>query len=80
MIDASARDAVCATWRPREQLLVCEDGGEIVASRCSSIRALANLAAHDPWVPARLDHNLGDFLLAIEGVSHFIYAVGCARA
>ena len=26
------------------------------------------------------DHNLGDFLLAVEGVSHFIYAVRCARA
>jgi len=38
-----------------------------------------------PAVLASLDagigrHNLGDFLLAIEGVSHFIYAVCCARA
>jgi hypothetical protein len=40
--------------------------------------ALANLAANDP--ARRLgDHNLGDFLLAIEGVSHFVYALGCAR-
>ena len=42
-------------------------------------RALANLTSHDP--SRRLgEHNLGDFLLAIEGVSHFIYAVWCARA
>ncbi|HEY0193427.1 MAG TPA: hypothetical protein VGC42_20060, partial [Kofleriaceae bacterium] len=41
--------------------------------------ALANLAQHDPGT--RLgDHNLGDFLLVVEGVSHFIYAVCCARA
>jgi protein required for attachment to host cells len=41
--------------------------------------ALANLAEHDP--AHRLgDHNLGDFLLAVEGVSHFIYAIWCARA
>src|SRR6185503_14222309 len=41
--------------------------------------ALANLAKHDP--ARRLgDHNFGDFLLAVEGVSHFIYAICCARA
>jgi hypothetical protein len=40
---------------------------------------LENLMTHDP--SRRLgDHNLGDFLLAVEGVSHFIYAVCCARA
>jgi hypothetical protein len=40
---------------------------------------LANLTSHDP--ARRLgDHNLGDFLLAVEGVSHFIYAIWCARA
>src|SRR5262249_26350560 len=40
--------------------------------------ALANLARHDPG--RRLDdRNLGDFLLAVEGVSHFIYAICCAR-
>jgi hypothetical protein len=42
-------------------------------------RALANLVSHDPT--RRLgDHNLGDFLLVVEGVSHFIYAIRCARA
>ena len=42
-------------------------------------RAVANLTSHDP--AHRLgDHNFGDFLLAVEGVSHFIYAVRCARA
>ena len=34
------------------------------------------------YSPARRlgDHNLGDFLLAVEGVSHFIFAIWCARA
>jgi hypothetical protein len=41
--------------------------------------AIANLVRHDPGNLLG-DHNLGDFLLAIEGVSHFIYAIWCARA
>ena len=79
MIAGDARDDLVAARRPREQLLVCEDRGEMSLGLFIDPRALANLAAHDP--SRRLgDHNLGDFLLAIEGVSHFIYAVCCARA
>lgn len=72
VVDASAR-------RPREQLLVRESGGELSVALFIDPRVLANLANHDP---GRLlgEHNLGDFLLAIEGVSHFIYSVWCARA
>jgi hypothetical protein len=41
-------------------------------------RALANLIANDPR--AGLDAgNFGDFLLAMEGVSHFVYVAYCAR-
>ena len=79
MIGDAARDAVCPVRRPREQLLVSEENGELALALFIDPRALANLAANDP--SRRLgDHNLGDFLLAIEGVSHFIYAVCCARA
>jgi hypothetical protein len=79
VIDATARDAASPTRRPREQLLVCEDAGEMELGLFVDPAALANLAANDP--ARRLgDHNLGDFLLAIEGVSHFVYAVCCARA
>src|SRR5262249_44052526 len=53
--------------------------GEMSLALFIDPRVLANLTSHDP--ARRLgDHNLGDFLLAIEGVSHFIYAVRCARA
>jgi hypothetical protein len=79
MIDATLREALAPQRRPREQLLVCEDGEAMELALFIDPGVLANLATHDPG--HRLgDHNLGDFLLAVEGVSHFIYAVWCARA
>ena len=79
VIDEAGRDAMAPERRPREQLLVCEAEGELSIALFVDPAAIANLARHDPG--RRLgDHNLGDFLLAIEGVSHFIYAVWCARA
>jgi len=92
VIGADLRDELAPEWsgpdslrpagwtrRPREQLLVCDDGEELSLALFIDPGALANLATHDPG--RRLDdRNLGDFLLAVEGVSHFIYAVCCARA
>jgi hypothetical protein len=79
VVGAELRDALQPIRRAREQLLVCEDGGEMSLALFIDPAALANLAANDPG--ARLDdRNLGDFLLAVEGVSHFIYAIVCARA
>jgi len=79
VIGHELRDELAPVRRPREQLLVCEDGGEMSLALFIDPSALANLLANDPG--HRLgDHNLGDFLLAVEGVSHFIYAVCCARA
>jgi len=79
MIDAAARDTVATDRRSREQLLVCEDGGEMSLALFVDPDALANLARHDP-ADHLGNHNFGDFLLAIEGVSHFIYTIWCARA
>jgi hypothetical protein len=57
---------------PREQLLVSGDDGEVSLGLFVDQRALTNLARNDP--SERLDErNLGDFLLAVEGVSHFVY-------
>lgn len=81
VVGADVRDDVLGrdVRRPREQLLVHERGGELALALFIDPHALANLAANDPG--RRLgDHNLGDFLLVVEGVSHFIYAVLCARA
>ncbi|HZJ64203.1 MAG TPA: hypothetical protein VFD36_11845 [Kofleriaceae bacterium] len=78
VVGAELRDALVSARRPREQLLVCEGEGEMALALFIDPRALANLVRFDP--ARRLgDHNLGDFLLAVEGVSHFIYAVCCAR-
>jgi len=79
VIDEPTREAFAPTRRPREQLLVAEADGEMSLALFVDPRALANLASNDP--SSRLgDHNFGDFMLAVEGVSHFIYAVWCARA
>lgn len=79
MVGTSYRDGINPARRAREQLFVVEAHGEMNIALYIEEGALANLAANDP---ARQlgDHNLGDFLLAIEGVSHFIYTVCCARA
>ena len=79
MIDESTRDRLVAERRPREQLLAVEDAGEMSLALFVDPAALANLERHDPGRDLG-DHNLGDFLLAVEGVSHFIYAVWCAQA
>jgi hypothetical protein len=79
VIDEPTRESFAPQRKPREQLLVCEADGEMSLALFVDPGALANLATHDP--ARRLgDHNLGDFLLAVEGVSHFIYAIWCARA
>lgn len=79
VVGSELRDALGPARRPREQLLVCEAEGELAVALFIDPEALANLTHHDP--ARRLgEHNLGDFLLAVEGVSHFIYAIRCARA
>lgn len=78
VIDEPTRSSFVADRKPREQLLVVETGGEMSLALFVDPAAIANLECHDPG--DRLgDHNLGDFLLVVEGVSHFIYAITCAR-
>ena len=78
VIDQPTRDSLVDMRRPREQLLVVEDAGEMSVALFVDPRALENLERNDPS-RALGDHNLGDFLLAVEGVSHFIYAICAAR-
>lgn len=78
VIDEAARDEIAPARAAREQLLIAEDGGELSIALFVCPAALANLACRDP--SRRLDDdNLGDFLLALEGVSHFVYAIVCAH-
>ena len=66
VIDETARDELAPARAPREQLLVAEEDGELSIALYLDDRA-------------RTPKNLGDFLLAIEGVSHFVYAIVCAH-
>jgi hypothetical protein len=79
VISCETREAIAPTRKSREQLLVAEVEDEASIALYIDPAALANLAAHDPSRQLG-NHNLGDFLLAVEGVSHFIYAICCARA
>jgi hypothetical protein len=72
MIDEASRDALVRSRRPREQLLAIEDRGEMALALYIDPAAIAKLDAGT--------HDFGELLLAIEGVSHFIYAIVCARA
>jgi hypothetical protein len=79
VIDEAVRDELAPQRKPREQMFAIEDRGEMNLALFIDPAAIANLAKHDPG--ERLgDHNLGDFLLAVEGVSHFIYTIWCAQA
>lgn len=79
VIDAEMRERMGVTRLPREQLLLAETDGELEIGLFVDERAMENLERRDP--SHRLDdHNLGDFLLAVEGVSHFVYLVWRARA
>jgi hypothetical protein len=62
----------------REQLLFREHHGEVEIGLFVDERTLENLELRDP--ARRLDEkNLQDFLLAVEGVSHFVYLAHRAR-
>jgi hypothetical protein len=79
LLDEAGRAAFAPARAPREQLLVAERDGGLELGLFLDAAALDNLAARDPR--AGLDEtNLGDFLLTVEGVSHFVYLAWRARA
>jgi hypothetical protein len=79
LIGDELREQLGITRRPREQLLLHEDGDELTVGLFIDDGALDNLATDDPT--ARLhDGNLQDFLLVVEGVSHFVYLTWRAQA
>ena len=78
VVDEDARDQLTSARPAREQLLVSEADDNLDLALYVDADALARLAARDPG--HRLDDdNLGAFLYAVEGVSHFVYTVICAR-
>jgi len=78
LIGERMRDAAGVPRAAREQLLVAEQGGALELALFVDPLALANLSARDPR--RRLDdENFQDFVLTLEGVSHFVYLVWRAR-
>ena len=78
LVGGEARDALPLERTPREQLLIKPDDEGLQLGLFVDERTLENLAMRDPR--RRLDaQNLQDFLLAVEGVSHFVYLVHRAR-
>jgi hypothetical protein len=76
LIDAEALSSFDVERRTREQLLL-SPAGDVGLFLCRTV--LENLATNDPG--DRLgDENLADFLLAVEGVSHFVYLAWRALA
>ncbi|MSP62031.1 MAG: hypothetical protein EXR72_17205 [Myxococcales bacterium] len=74
VITEEHRGALHLDRAPREQLLLREAPGELEIGLFIDQRALRRLE------PGLDDANLGEFLLAVEGVSHFLYVMVRARA
>ena len=78
LVDGERREALNVERMPREQLLIKPEPDGLQLGLFVDERTLENLAMRDPR--RRLDEdNLHDFLLAVEGVSHFVYVVHRAR-
>ncbi len=78
VIDSAARRRLGVVRQPREQLLLCEVDGALELALFVDERCLANLARRDPT--RQLDEdNFHDFLLVVEGVSHFVCVAWRAR-
>jgi hypothetical protein len=77
VIDDEQRREAGVSRAPREQLLVREEEGELAMALFVDRDALANLERNDPNDGLH-DANFGDFCVALEGVSHFVYLALCA--
>jgi hypothetical protein len=78
LVGGDDREALRTERQPREQLLIKPEEDGFQLGLFVDERTLENLAIRDPR--RRLDEqNLHDFLLAVEGVSHFVYLVHRAQ-
>jgi hypothetical protein len=76
LIDADVLSQLDVARRSREQLLL-SPAGDVGLFLCRSV--LDNLSENDPG-DGLDDGNLADFLLAVEGVSHFVYLAWRAQS
>jgi hypothetical protein len=79
LIDESHRDRMGVERRPREQLLVSHDDDGVSMGLFVDARALTALRS---FAPRALTEGTGleDFMLVVEGVSHFVFLAWRARA
>jgi len=77
LIDEASRQQLNTARSPREQLLVHQQNDELSIGLFVDRRSIDNLERNDPSHVLG-EHNLADFLLAIEGVSHFVYVAWAA--
>ncbi len=79
LVGEDSRDGMVLERAPREQLLIKQStSNDLELGLFVDDRTLENLELRDPR--RRLDeHNLNDFMLAVEGVSHFVYLVYRAK-
>lgn len=74
LIDEARRDAWRPARAPREQLLLREGADAL------EVGLFVDAATVRRLEPGLSDENLGEFLLAVEGVSHFLYVAVRAAA
>lgn len=79
VVDEDTRAAAGVARSPREQLLLSEDEDGMSLGLFVDPEVLEGLAAAGDARDA-IRHRLGDFLLAVEGVSHFVYLSWRAQA
>ncbi len=78
LIDDDARRELGVTRTPREQLLLSEGEDDFAMGLFMDDAVIDNLHRNDPGEELH-EGNFGDFLLAVEGVSHFVYMAYCAH-
>lgn len=71
LVDSEARDAAGVARTPREQLLVSEDEKGLSVGLYFDAEVLHLASGQDAASIANAD--FGDFLMLVEGVSHFVY-------
>ncbi len=72
VIDEQARDAAGVARSPREQLLLQEDAEGLSIGLYLDAGAIKNVQGHGPAQLVEGQH-FGDFMMLLEGVSHFVY-------
>lgn len=76
LVTSAVRDRMSPGRRAPEQLLLTAEEGELGLALYLDPDVIVTLEQHDP---AHLhEANFGAFLLALEGISHFVFLVHCA--